>query len=232
VARYRHYENTKEPGVTLFVTTTVLDFVHAFHRAEVRDAMVSALAFECKRGGATLYGYVVMPHHIHMVIRLAEKMNGPQFMRVFKKKSGESITKLLGEDELRQFDQQRGLNGNTFWQRSFRSLLIESRDVFWQKMNYIHLNPVRAGHVEQAEDYRWSSARLVMEGKMSDEAGIPYHEVLASVQPRGGSVSCRAHTDSLGALSFGSCYGLGDWRVTRGIQTMNGAPWEGRPNAR
>ena len=28
-----------------------------------------------------------------------------------------------------------------------------------QKVNYIHLNPVRAGLVARAEDYRWSSAR-------------------------------------------------------------------------
>jgi hypothetical protein len=29
-----------------------------------------------------------------------------------------------------------------------------------QKMNYIHLNPVRAGMVERTIDYRWSSARI------------------------------------------------------------------------
>jgi len=29
-----------------------------------------------------------------------------------------------------------------------------------QKVNYIHLNPVRAGLVERAIDYRWSSARI------------------------------------------------------------------------
>jgi hypothetical protein len=28
-----------------------------------------------------------------------------------------------------------------------------------QKVNYIHQNPVRAGLLEKAEDYRWSSAR-------------------------------------------------------------------------
>jgi REP element-mobilizing transposase RayT len=182
VARQRHYENSKEPGITLFVTTTVLDFVHAFHRLEVRDAMVFALAAECERGGAALYGYVVMPHHVHMVIRLAEKMNGPEFMRVFKKKTGEAIVKLLSEGELRQFDQQRGLNGNTFWKYSFRSLYLENEHMFWQKLNYIHQNPVRAGYVKEAEDYRWSSARLVLDGKMSDETGIAYRDVRDSVR--------------------------------------------------
>ena len=57
VARYRHYENSKEPGITLFVTTTVLDFVHAFHRPDVRDGMMVALAKQCQLGKAALYGF-------------------------------------------------------------------------------------------------------------------------------------------------------------------------------
>jgi hypothetical protein len=32
--------------------------------------------------------------------------------------------------------------------------------MFMQKVNYIHKNPIRAGLVERATDYRWSSARI------------------------------------------------------------------------
>ena len=38
-----------------------------------------------------------------------------------------------------------------------------------QKVNYIHLNPVRAGLVARAEDYRWSSARCWLERMAEDE---------------------------------------------------------------
>jgi putative transposase len=31
--------------------------------------------------------------------------------------------------------------------------------MIWQKINYIHANPVRAGIVKSAKDYRWSSFR-------------------------------------------------------------------------
>src|SRR4051812_29470269 len=107
VSRYRHYHNTPEPGVTLFITTTVLDFVHAFRRPEPRDQMVLFIARECRLARAALYAYAVMPHHIHMVVRLHETMNGPRFMMVFKRQTGEAISKFLTEAELRQFDQQR-----------------------------------------------------------------------------------------------------------------------------
>ncbi|MFI5386495.1 MAG: hypothetical protein ACHQ50_10290 [Fimbriimonadales bacterium] len=69
MGQYKHYVNCKDPGLPLFITTTVLDFVHAFHRAEPRDAMVFAIAHECKVARATLYGYVVMPHHVHLLVR-------------------------------------------------------------------------------------------------------------------------------------------------------------------
>jgi putative transposase len=38
-----------------------------------------------------------------------------------------------------------------------------------QKVNYIHLNPVRAGLVERAIDFRWSSARIWQGRDAEDE---------------------------------------------------------------
>jgi len=38
-----------------------------------------------------------------------------------------------------------------------------------QKVNYIHQNPVRAGLVERAEDYRWSSVRIWKRCSLEDE---------------------------------------------------------------
>ena len=112
-------------------------------------------------------------------------MNGPGFLRILKRQSGEAISRLLTEDELAEFDQQRGLNGNTFWQYSFRSIVIESEEMFWEKMHYTHMNPVEAGYVDAPEEYRWSSARLVRAGAMSRESGLPYQAVIDSLGARG-----------------------------------------------
>jgi len=48
----------------------------------------------------------------------------------------------------------------SLWQQEKNVFSIFSEAVFMQKVNYIHLNPVRAGLVERAIDYRWSSARI------------------------------------------------------------------------
>jgi hypothetical protein len=36
---------------------------------------------------------------------------------------------------------------------------------FWDKLNYIHLNPIRAGIVEKAQDYLYSSASNYVNGQ-------------------------------------------------------------------
>src|SRR5205814_2822950 len=62
-----------------------------------------------------------------------------------------SLTKLRHEKWKRR-------HSYSLWQQEKNVLSIFSETVFMQ--NYIHLNPVRAGLVERAIDYRWSSARI------------------------------------------------------------------------
>lgn len=45
-----------------------------------------------------------------------------------------------------------------FWQISNHFEEVFSEDFFWTKINYIHMNPVRAGLVSKASDYLYSSA--------------------------------------------------------------------------
>lgn len=91
------------------------------------------------------------------------------------------MMRLLIAPERRDFDQQRGLNRRQFWKYSYRSIEIAGDKMFWQKMEYVHLNPVRAGYVERAEDYRWSSARFLASGDWSEETGLDCDKVLTSL---------------------------------------------------
>ena len=57
-----------------------------------------------------------------------------------------------------------------------------------QKVNYVHQNPVRAGLVNAAEDYRWSSARIWQRRPLEDE---PLLLDLDQIQWRRGGASGR-----------------------------------------
>lgn len=46
-----------------------------------------------------------------------------------------------------------------FWQQDNHPIALYSPSVIWQKLDYIHANPVRNGLVDNAEDYVCSSMR-------------------------------------------------------------------------
>ena len=51
-----------------------------------------------------------------------------------------------------------GLSGNPFWQDESYDHVVRGKDQFERVMAYIETNPVKAGLVAAAEDFRWSSA--------------------------------------------------------------------------
>jgi REP-associated tyrosine transposase len=57
----------------------------------------------------------------------------------------------------------------SLWQHDSDVFSVTSESVFMQKVNYIHLNPVREGLVERPEDYKWSSARFWKKCPREDE---------------------------------------------------------------
>ena len=54
------------------------------------------------------------------------------------------------------FNRKYGLNGR-LWQGRFHSAVLDESH-FWAALRYVERNPVRAGIVQHAEQYRWSSA--------------------------------------------------------------------------
>jgi len=73
-----------------------------------------------------------------------------------------SLTKLRHEEWKRK-------HSYSLWQQEKNVFSVFSEAIFMQKMNYIHLNPVRADLVGRAVDYRWSSARIWQRSANDDE---------------------------------------------------------------
>ena len=130
MARQRHWVNRGGPGDCIFATTTVLDFVHAFGRHEPRDAMRDAILSECRRSKAVLHAFVVMPHHIHLVVRMPADRGPASFMHRLKLSASARVAPLLEPEETSQFSDQAGLNGNRFWQRSCRGKVVARQACF------------------------------------------------------------------------------------------------------
>jgi REP element-mobilizing transposase RayT len=152
------------------VTTTCLDFCHAFARSEMRTRMARSLLDDCVHYGVPLHAYVVMSHHVHFVATLPPDRDVAWVVQRIKSNAAKALLPRLTPAELAGFDQQRGLDGRTFWMRSFRGLPLLTEAMFHQKVWYTHQNPVRAGYVPDAEAYPWSSAAVYYARYEEDES--------------------------------------------------------------
>ena len=151
-----------------FITATVVDCVDVFTRKNYRDIVVECLDFCIREKGMVLFGYVIMSNHIHMVV---QSNNGKlsNLIRDFKKFTATKILeKIQSEPESRRewilerfklAAESHTRNKNyQFWKYGNHPEEIYSNTFMWSKLDYIHLNPVRAGIVEKASHYIYSSA--------------------------------------------------------------------------
>jgi len=72
----------------------------------------------------------------------------------------------LGRKYVTYFNKEHGRTG-TLWEGRFRSSTIYSERYLFACYRYIELNPVRAGLVQSAQDYEWSSYRSNAMGEPS-----------------------------------------------------------------
>jgi REP element-mobilizing transposase RayT len=151
-----------------FITATVVDWVDVFSRKVYRDEVIASFDYCIKNKGMILYGYVIMSNHIHLVVQ-SEEGRLSDLIRDFKKFTANSIlNKIKTEPESRRewmlerfalATQSHSRNkAYQLWQYGNHPEEIYTNKFMWSKLDYIHLNPVRAGIVEKASHYLYSSA--------------------------------------------------------------------------
>lgn len=143
-----------------FITATVVDWIDVFTRKVYRDEVIQCLNYCINNKGMVIYGYVIISNHIHMVIQSKDgKLS--DLIRDFKKYAAKTIlNKIQTEPESRRewmlerfklATKSHSRNKNyQFWQYGNHPEEIYTNKFMWSKLDYIHLNPVRAGLVEKA----------------------------------------------------------------------------------
>ena len=108
------------------------------------QAYLNWLREGCKRFGVAIHAYVLMSNHVHLLA-------SPQ--------DADSLAKLmqwLGRVYVPWFNRKYGRTGS-LWEGRFRTSVVDSEAYLLICSRYIELNPVRAGLVNQPQDYPWSS---------------------------------------------------------------------------
>jgi putative transposase len=106
------------------------------------------LHFDGQRYG--LLAWCIMPNHVHVLMQTFQGHPVGKVVHSWKTFTARSINRLLDQS-------------GPFWQEDYFDTFMRDEEHRFNEVLYIESNPVKAGLVEQARDWRWSSAgrRLV-----------------------------------------------------------------------
>ena len=161
-----------------FYTITICGFKNLLHDDNLKMVIINSLQYLTKNKLVEIYGYIIMPNHIHLLWNIIQVNGKESPAGSFAKFTAHQFKKYLtGTDIslLHQFKSDKNDRAFQFWKRDPLAITISTDDIFYQKLDYIHLNPVREKWqlAETPEAYRWSSADFYENGV--DEFGILTH---------------------------------------------------------
>ena len=153
-----------------FLTMTVVDWIDLFTRKNHKQLIVDSLKYCCLQKGLQIFGWCLMPSHLHLIANTDGKEHLSAVIRDFKKYTSKKlIWQIANEPEsrrewlLRHFAHAAKAHpkntGYKVWRDGNHAIEIRSERVAWQKLRYIHNNPVVDNIVEKPEEYLYSSAR-------------------------------------------------------------------------
>ena len=135
----KRYQNSKQSH---FITFTCYRRLRHLNDPTTCDLVVTALEQARIRYRFRVYGYVLMPEHVHLL--LSEPDRAPLANAVQSLK----IASAKRTAERRTLDERH----SPLWQKRYYDLNIQDYEQFVEKLRYMHRNPVRRGLVDRPED--------------------------------------------------------------------------------
>jgi putative transposase len=153
-----------------FLTFTVVGWIDVFTRKELADVIIKRLKIAQKDHSVNIYAYVIMSSHLHLIAQKKDDELLSKWVRDFKSITAKEIIKCINTENYEsrkswldylfkffaKFQKQNPVY--MFWQKTNHPIELYSPEVFHQKMDYIHNNPVAANIVTDQSYYYYSSA--------------------------------------------------------------------------
>jgi putative transposase len=162
-SRYRIFDGV-EGHAPYFLTSTIVEWIPLLGFPPIAQIILDSLSFMRRNRRITLYAYVMMENHLHIV---ASSENLSKEIGDFKSFTARKIIDSLKEahhagilaalkDAKLEHKRDRTYQ---VWQEGSHPQEVSSVEWMRQKIEYIHYNPVRRGYVDHSTDWRYSSAR-------------------------------------------------------------------------
>lgn len=99
-----------------------------------------------------VHAYVLMSNHVHLLISVADVVRLASMMK--------GVTQKYAQ----YFNHRHQATGSP-WDGRYKSCLVQTEEYLLTCQRYIEMNPLRAGMVRFAGNYKWSSYRSNAEGR-------------------------------------------------------------------
>ena len=131
-----------------FITFSCYHRQPKFDSPATYDLFVESLERTRRRFVIRVYGYVVMPEHVHLLISEPERATVADAMHFLKLSFAKSLhaRQLLAEP-------------TSFWQKRYYDRNVRDEHEFQVKLRYLHRNPVKRGLAKEPGEWKWSSFR-------------------------------------------------------------------------
>lgn len=156
----------RSDGFAYYITTVVYGRLAIFTRPSFIIPLIDSMNFYRYQYQCKLIGYVIMPDHFHTILWPQREPSISDFMRDFKRfTSGRIFRQAVLENKLEwvasfeQAGKDTSRAEHKVWQDSFWEEVVFTEKFLCQKLNYIHMNPVRARLINEPQEYPYSSYR-------------------------------------------------------------------------
>jgi REP element-mobilizing transposase RayT len=150
-----------------FTTITCLEWKPILRDNRFKDIIVDSLSYLSNTNRVTVYAFVIMENHFHLIWQMLGEHKREDVQRDFLKYTGQQILKHLRNEKpplLAELMVNARDRKYQVWERNSLSIPLWSGGVIWQKLEYIHYNPVKAGLCNYPERYYYSSANFYFNG--------------------------------------------------------------------
>jgi len=156
-------------GQIYFWTATINQWQYLLQDDAYKNVIIDSLTYLSERKRIEVFAFIIMPNHVHFIWRM-KSMNGKEMPHVsFLKYTAHEFRKMLlteRKGRLARYAVQACNKDHEFWKRDSLAVHLYTTPVAYQKLNYIHLNPV-SKHWRLADDacgYKYSTAAFYEKG--------------------------------------------------------------------
>ncbi len=145
-------------GHAYFLTFSCYKRRKLLQRDEAKSIVTDILNSELVKHNGRCFGFVVMSDHVHAVVWFERDGILSNFVKQWKQRSSFQLKRYL-ESKASSYNMKINPK-EPVWQPRYYCFNIYSEDKLLEKLNYMHNNPVRSGHVSSPNDWKYSSEIL------------------------------------------------------------------------